>query len=246
MAEATTIAKRPQSRVQSQNRLLASLSSADFALLQPHLADCELVLENVLISPGNQPTHVYFPQSGAVSLVTVLKTGEMIEAAMVGRDGVIGDTSMAGNHPAFGQAIVQLPGSASRIAVQHLRDGGGQSATIRQMLSRYREVIFAQAQQSAACHAVHDVEERMCRWLLQSRDLMESDTLPLTQGFLAEMLGVRRTTVTLVARKLQAAELIKYRRGRIQIVDVEGLRDAACECYETTKDYYRQLFPGHR
>jgi CRP-like cAMP-binding protein len=108
---------------------------------------------------------------------------------------------------------------------------------------RHEQSLFAQAQQSTACMANHEVDARLCRWLLRARDLSESDHLPFTQEFLAEMLGVRRTSVTTVARTLQEAGIVKYTRGKIQRVDVEGLRESACECYETVKEQYRQLLP---
>ena len=109
---------------------------------------------------------------------------------------------------------------------------------------RHEQALFAQAQQSTACMANHEVDARLCRWLLRARDLSGSDHLPFTQEFLAEMLGVRRTSVTTVARTLQEAGMVKYTRGKIEILDVEGLREGACECYEKVKEQYRQLLPG--
>jgi CRP-like cAMP-binding protein len=229
--------------VRHPNQLLASLASADFELLSPHLKPVELVHGAVLFETGDPVTRVYFPHSGIVSLVVDLAGGEAIEAAMIGRDGVVGGAAaLDGNIAALNKGIVQVEGTASTLSVRYLRTAAEQSALLRTKLVWHEQALLVQAQQSAACNAAHTVEARMARWLLRSRDLCGSDTLSLTQEFLAQMLGVRRTSVSLVASTLQAAGLIRYRRGRIEIIDLKGLRGIACECYATVKGHYDRLW----
>ncbi len=225
------------------NRLLAMLPPAEFALLAPDLRDMPLERGTVLHDAGDIIEHVYFPNSGMVSLVAVMRTGETVETATVGREGAIGVTAGMGYRFAFGRAVVQLPGMASRIPFARFHAAAARSRCIRDLVVRYNEVLIAQIQQSVACNALHDVEARLCRWLLQTHDRMESDTMPLTQEFLAQMLGVRRTTVTIVARILQTAGMIRYRRGLIQIVNRGALEEGACECYATIRQQIDQALP---
>jgi hypothetical protein len=169
----------------------------------------------------------------------------MIEAAMIGRDSLVGGSSALDGKIALNKGIVQIPGVASVLAIDRLRKAAEASVAFRTTLIRHEQVLLVQAQQSAACNASHAVEARLARWLLRSRDLSgDDDILALTQEFLAQMLGVRRTSVTLVARTLQAAGLIKYRRGKVQITDLEGLRETSCECYGTVKEQYDRLLNG--
>jgi CRP-like cAMP-binding protein len=231
--------------IQSQNHLLASLPSADFELLRPHLKQIELAHETVLFEAGDTVTHIYFPHSGVISLVVELADGQMIEAAMIGRDSLVGGSSALDGNIALNKGIVQIPGAASVLTVDRLRKAAEASVSFRTTLIRHEQVLLVQAQQSAACNASHAVEARLARWLLRSRDLSGADILELTQEFLAQMLGVRRTSVTLVARTLQQAGLIKYRRGKVQITDLEGLRETSCECYGTVKEQYDRLLNGH-
>jgi cAMP-binding proteins - catabolite gene activator and regulatory subunit of cAMP-dependent protein kinases len=156
---------------------------------------------------------------------------------MVGRDGAVGIASALDGKVALSRAIVQLSGDAMVCDPKAFKGAVLQSEKLLSTVMRHEQTLFAQAQQSTACMANHDVEARLCRWLLRARD----DHLPFTQEFLAEMLGVRRTSVTTVAHKLQEAGMVKYTRGRIEILDVEGIIDTACECYETVKAQYAEL-----
>jgi CRP-like cAMP-binding protein len=225
----------------SPNRLLASLVPADFELLQPHLKPTELKNETVLYEAGDPVDRVFFPHSGIISLVVELSGGQTIEAAMIGRDSMLGATAALDGQVSLNKAIVQLPGHSEILNVIKFREVAEQSPALRTILLRHEQVVFAQAQQSAACNAAHTVEARLARWLLRSRDLSGSDTLALTQEFLAEMLGVRRSSVSPVAVTLQRAGLIRYSRGHIEIIDLEGLRNASCECYGTVKAHYDRL-----
>lgn len=228
------------------NFLLASLSAGDAAAIVPHLQSVHLAHQTVLSEAGDEIRLVYFPTGAIVSLVVGLSTGEMVEAAMVGRDGVVGASSALDGRISLNRAIVQISGTSLTCDVDALRSAALQSSTLLSKLIRHEQTVFAQAQQSTACIANHDIEARLCRWLLRARDLSGSDTLAFTQEFLAEMLGVQRTSVTTVAHTLQRAGMIKYARGRIQIVDLDGLRQASCECYEAINAHYRELLGNSR
>jgi CRP-like cAMP-binding protein len=176
-----------------------------------------------------------------VSLVATLSTGEMIEAAMVGRDGVVGASAALDGKISLSRGIIQLSGEIVVCEIEPLKSAALQNPKLLSLLIRHEQTVYAQAQQSAACFATHLVEARLCRWLLRARDLSGSDNLPFTQEYLAEMLGVRRTSVTEVAHTLQEAGLIKYARGKIQIVDATALRESACECYGSVQGFYQKL-----
>jgi CRP-like cAMP-binding protein len=225
----------------SSNAILASLSSDDAAALQPHLKLVDLEQKKVLFEPGGSISTVYFPLTAVISLVVGLSSGEMIEAAMVGRDGVVGATSALDGNISFSLAVVQLSGSAMSCAVGALRALAMRRPSMITVLVRHEQAVYAQAQQSTACMAAHDVQARLCRWLLRARDLSDSDTINFTQEFLAEMLGVRRTSVSPVAHTLQQAGMISFKRGKIRILNAEALEETACECYETVKSHYARL-----
>lgn len=222
------------------NRILASLPPASLAAIKPHLSVVELKHTAVLVQALGSVEHVYFPHSGVISLVVEMQEGEMIETAMVGNDGAQGAASALDGKVSLHKAIIQVPGVASVMTADKARQIALTDDALRSLLIRHEQVLFASAQQSAGCNASHLVEARMCRWLLRMRDLA-GDELPLTQEFLAQMLGVRRSSVSLVAATLQAAGLIKYRRGNVRILDVDGLREASCECYETVRGHYELL-----
>jgi CRP-like cAMP-binding protein len=217
------------------------LSASDAASIAPLLKPVQLESKQVLFAAGNTIKAVYFPTGAIVSLVIGLASGSTVEAAMVGRDGVVGVSSALDGRISLSSAVVQLEGSSLMCEVGALRGTALQSHTFLSTLIRHEQTLFAQAQQSTACMANHEVGERLCRWLLRARDLCGSDTLNFTQEFIAEMLGVRRTSVTLAAKTLQEAGLIKYNRGQIQILDLHGLQESTCECYEAVKHHYALL-----
>jgi CRP-like cAMP-binding protein len=184
---------------------------------------------------GGTIEYVYFPLSGMVSLLSVMKTGEQIETGIIGREGVVGGVIGMNSRLSPMQATVQVAGEALQISGSHFLVLYRGSEPFRTLINGYQTYILMQAQQSAACHAVHKVEARLCRWLLQSQDTTESDIVRLTQEFLSHMLAVERTSVTLAAQTLQKAGLIRYSRGVITILDPEGLKESACECYEAIR-----------
>jgi CRP-like cAMP-binding protein len=227
----------------SPNRLLASVSKEVFEALQPHLSLVELPQGKVLADTGAPVTTVYFPHSGIISLVVELNIGIMIETAMVGRDGVVNASSALDGKVSLNKAIVQLRGFCSAISVEHLSSVADRIRDFRALLIRHEQVLFAQSQQSGACNASHLVEARLCRWLLRTRDLAGDDDLTMTQEFLAQMLGVQRSSLSIVANTLQKAGLIRYRRGHVRLLDIDALKESACECYEAVRGHYERLLP---
>ena len=230
----------------SPNLLLASLAPEIFGALKPHLSLVEYKHGQILSEPGDAITAVHFPHSGIVSLVVVLQTGDVVETAMIGRDGALHAACALDGKVSLNRAIVQLPGHGSSIPAQLLSDIADEFPDLRRLLIRHEQVVLAQAQQSGACNASHLVEARLCRWLLRCRDLARSDDLLITQEFMAQMLGVRRSSLSLVANTLQKAGLISYRRGRVHVINAAGLKEAACECYDAVREHYdRLLNAGH-
>ena len=213
------------------NRLLAAMPPDVLRLLGTDLKEKNFKQGVVLQEPGEPIEHIYFPQSGMISLLVVTLDGAAIESATVGREGAVGIHGGLGRRLAFTRAVAQISSKCSHLPAERFRRVTDKNNAVKDVIARYTEVLWAETQQVAVCNAKHNAEARLCRWLLQTRNRIESDTLPLTQEFLSEMLGVRRTTVTLVARALQAAGRIKYRRGVILIADAERLKETACECY---------------
>jgi CRP-like cAMP-binding protein len=231
--------------LQSPNLMLSSLSAADAASLRPHLRPVDLPQGDILFDVGDPIRHVYFPHSGIVSLVVSLASGETIESAMIGRDSSVGGSAGLNGEFSVCKAIVQIAGAGSMVEAERLRSLAQTSAECRAALFRHEQLILIQAQQSAACNATHTVETRLARWLLRSRDLMSNDDLPLTQEFLGQMLGVRRTSVSVVANTFQQAGFMRYSRGHIRILNVDGLRETACECYHTVRAQVERVLGKH-
>jgi CRP-like cAMP-binding protein len=229
-----------------QNLLLRSLPPADLAALMTHLRDVDLAQGAVLQEQGEPIEYVYFPCDGIVSLMAVMRQGEAIEIATIGHEGAVGALAGIGPRRSHTRGVVQVSGMALRIPAARFRAVAEESAAVREIIGRYSEMLLVQVQQTAACNALHDVEARLSRWLLQARDRVEGNTIHLTHEFLSQMLGVRRTTVTIVANELQEAGLIRYHRGEIEIVDPIGLRSRACECYDAIRAQIEQIIPPAR
>jgi CRP-like cAMP-binding protein len=219
------------------NRLLASLQASDYALVESGLQSTTLKQGAVVQEVGEAIDKVYFPQTGMISLLVITQDGGGIEAATIGYEGAVGVHRGLGKRRAFTRAVIQLPGTFSHISAEAFERATTQSQGIKDIIANYTEVLWVEAQQIAACNAVHHAEARLARWLLQTQDRLQprSPLIGLTQDFLAQMLGTRRTTVTLVARALQTAGLIRYKRGKIEILDRPGLEEAACECYQVIR-----------
>jgi CRP-like cAMP-binding protein len=218
-----------------ENRLLAALDPTDYALLRPHLSTACFARGAILQEQEAPVVQVYFPISGLVSLVSVMEDGHEIETAIIGRDGAVGAFVGLGRWNAFARATVQIPATCAVITASHFRAAVSQNEHIRDLMLSFRETLFGLVQQNAACNALHPLEDRLARWLLQALDLTDERELPLTQESLSKMLGVRRTSVTVIANRFQANGLIRYRRGHIVVLNRAGLEDAACECYRAIR-----------
>ena len=225
----------PYPGVPLDNKLLSALPRRQLDLLVPHLSTKEFAQGVVLLETGEEFDHVYFPHSGMLSLLVVMNDGKAIETATVGREGAVGAMAGLGLYKSSVRVVVQLPMAVTMITASQFRKAVEKSDEVRDLCIHYNEVLLLQARVTAACNALHPVESRFCRWLLQSADRAESDTVQLTQEFLAEMLGVRRTSVTDVASNIQKLGAITYSRGVIQIVDRMALEGLSCECYETLR-----------
>ncbi|MEZ0172259.1 Crp/Fnr family transcriptional regulator [Microvirga sp. TS319] len=226
------------------NRLLAALEPEDFTSLYPYMDIVRLARGQVLYEAGEPLRYVYFPHNAMISLVNVMEDGGAVEVAVFGREGVMGLLAEIATREAFGRYIVQMAGSASRIAFERLNDVRNARPNVRKLIANYSQAILMHTFQSVSCNAVHPVEARSCRWILAMHDRANHDTLPLTHEFLAEMLGVQRSTVSMVARTLQTAGLIQQSRGSITVIDRAGLEEAACECYGKIRRIYERLLPG--
>lgn len=226
------------------NRALGSLSEADYAEIAPHLSAIDLVRGRILYDVDGTIDQVYFPCDGLVSFVAVTEEGASVEVAAIGKEGVVGGVDTLGDGRSRTRCIVQIPGAALRIAADDFLAIHERNGAIRHMSALYCQGLLSQTLRSVACMAFHSIEQRFCRWLLTARDQVGRDTLELTQEFLAEMLGCQRTTVTVIAGSLQSAGLIRYQRGRIEIVDLAGLEEGSCDCYRQTKQIFARLFPA--
>ncbi|VIO65338.1 CRP-like cAMP-activated global transcriptional regulator [Bradyrhizobium ivorense] len=223
------------------NRLLQALPAADYTQLHPLLETVELVKETVLADAGAPVQRVYLPHSGVVSMMVNLSDGQSVEIATVGRDSIVGASAALHDRPPLADAIVVVPGTASALRAEDFREAVDRSAALRTLVALYEQALMAQTQQSVACNVSHPVEARLSRWLLRARDLCGSEALPLTQEMLAQMIGVRRNAVSIVAHGFQQAGILRYSRGHIEITDIEGLRKATCECYATVKAHAEQF-----
>lgn len=225
----------------SPNGFLSSLSADDFELVRPHLKTVDLVQDIVLVTVGEALKRAYLPHRGVISLVVDLARGEHVQIAMIGRRSIFGVLSALGDAIALNSAVVLVPGPASTIEIDKLRAAADQSATLRATLMRHGLAIYAQVQQTAGCNASHTVEARLARCLLHTHDISGGIKLLLTQEAMAQMIGARRNSVSLVASTLQQANYIHYSRGHIEITDIDGLRKTACECYASVKTQYERL-----
>jgi CRP-like cAMP-binding protein len=223
------------------NGLLQALSAEEFDTLRAQLSSVKLVRETVLVEAGAAQTHVFLPHSGAICMMVALSEGQTVEVATLGRNSVVGATAALGDGVSLSDAVVLFSGTATALDVTTFRAAVDRSAALRNLLARHEQALLAQAQQLAACNASHPVEARLSRWLLRAHDLCDGESLLMTQEFLARMIGVQRNSISIVAHGLQHAGIIRYSRGRIDILDVEALRQTACECYQTVKAQHHRL-----
>jgi CRP-like cAMP-binding protein len=217
------------------NHLLAVLGSEERERLLRSAKSELFEAHQVLYAPGREITDVYFPVGGMISVVVKMTDAAAVEVATIGNEGVIGIPVILGVTSSAMEVLCQIPGRALKIPAAILREEIRRTASLHRLLLRYADSVMVQVAQHAACNRSHSMEQRCARWLLMTHDRVEGDAFPLTQQFLAQMLGVRRATVTIIAGALQKARLIDYSRGRIRIVDRPGLEGAACECYDVVR-----------
>ena len=222
------------------NRLLQALPAAELEQLHPLLETVELTKDATLANAGAPVQRIYLPHGGIVSMMVNLSDGQSVEIATIGRDGIIGASAALHGRPLLADAIVVVPGTASMLRAEDFREAADRSAALRTLIALYEQALIAQTQQSVACNVSHPVEARLSRWLLRACDLCGSEALPLTQEMLAQMIGVRRNAVSIVAHGFQQAGILRYSRGHIEVTDIDGLRKSACECYGTVKAYAAQ------
>ncbi|MFT7841653.1 Crp/Fnr family transcriptional regulator [Saccharothrix sp. BKS2] len=231
----------------ARNRILAALPAPDRDRLAPHLVHVDLALGQVLYRPGGPVEHVYFPLTGVASIVTELEHGQVVEVATVGDEGMVGLSVFLGAGPPTERCSVQIEGEALRVGSDRFRElAAVLDGALQGMLQRYAQAMFTQLARNAACNRSHHIRERCARWLLMSADRTHSAEFPLTQEFLAQMLAVRRASVSEVAAALAEDGCISYRRGVITITDRARLEANACECYRVIRDTFAAAYPPVR
>jgi CRP-like cAMP-binding protein len=223
------------------NRLLGLLSPRDYARLRPHLHRIPLKYRQSLYRANKPIGFVYFIETGVGSLVNTMANGQAAEVGTIGNEGLVGLPLVFGDDRAPTSVYVQVPGAGLRMKAALFKKELARSASMRTVMLRYAHAFFNQVAQSAACNHFHSIQQRCCRWLLMTHDRMQSDEFLLTQEFLAMMLGVQRTGVTVAASALQRAGLIRYRRGNVTIIDRRGLIRRSCECYGVSKKEFDRL-----
>lgn len=223
------------------NQLLDHLSEQDYALLAPHLSARTLERDLVLHEPADRAEAVYFPNGAILSVITLMEDGRGVESSTIGRESGHGVLSAFGSYRAHNRVIVQIGGLCYLLPTQRLREAVLQSPALADVLIRFVQCNTAQVEQSVACNALHPVEARLARWILMSADRGDGRIVPLTQEYLAIMLGVQRTTVTQAARTLQTAGAIDYARGAIEIIDRRRLEEMVCECYGVVRQKFDLL-----
>jgi CRP-like cAMP-binding protein len=234
--ERTNAAGKPVS-----NTILLSISDSDYSSIRPHLEYVSLPNHLVLHEAGGKLEFAYFPNRGLISLVVLMKDGKTAEAGIVGNEGFTGTLAAVGLNRSPLRAVVQITGDGFRVEVGALQNTLASAPHLQMMLSRYAAIRGMQVAQTAACNRLHDIEQRLARWLLMTQDRMDSGSLRITHDFLATMLGTDRSTVSVAAAVLQRKELIEYTRAAVKIVNRKKLEDSACECYAVIRQYDGEL-----
>src|SRR5271169_6770990 len=224
------------------NRLLARLPPAEYKRLLPRLQVVPLAMKHILYEARTHIDYAYFPNLGVVSALTVMEDGRAIEVATIGDEGMVGLPLLVGAKTTANRVIVQVSGEALRMAEDVLREEVAWDSPLRRLLVLYHTAFLAQVSQAVACNGLHSVHQRCCRWLLMTQDRAHSAVFPMTHEFLAEMLGVRRSTVSEVLEPFQEKGLIHYSRGKCTVLDREGLKAGSCECYRRINEEFERLF----
>ncbi|MEO0408868.1 MAG: Crp/Fnr family transcriptional regulator [Cyanobacteria bacterium P01_A01_bin.135] len=224
------------------NRLLNAIADEEYAALEPHLEKIDMPRGMILYEPGDEIQWVYFPERAMISIVSLMENGATTEIGLIGKEGMVGISVLLGRREAVNRAIVQVPDGGIRIRVEVLEKAFREGGTLQQILLTYTRTMFMYVSQLAACNRHHKIEQRFARWLLHVSDSIDSNQLPLTQEFVAEMLGSRRSGVTVAAQALQREAIIQYRRGVITVLDRDRLEQETCECYQQIHQEFSQLY----
>ncbi len=226
-----------------RNSLLAHMPPDVLERWRSQLERVDMPLGQVLCEADGTPSHVYFPTTSIVSLLYVMQTGASAEISVVGREGIVGIAMLMGGQTTPSRAVVQTAGEGYRLKAEVIKAEFDQGGPVMHLLLRYTQALITQMAQTAVCNRHHTMDQQLCRWLLLNLDRLPTSELIMTQELIAKMLGVRREGVTETARKLQHANLIRYARGRITILDRPGLEKRACECYAVVRKEYDRLLP---
>jgi CRP-like cAMP-binding protein len=224
-----------------RNRLLAALPATEYERLIPHLKLVSLPLNQIIYEAEEPITQVYFPHKSVISIVSTMENGSTVEVGLVSNEGMVGIPVILGGNSTTTTAIVQIPDSAMRMNADVLKTMFDQGGPLQTLLLRYIQARFTDIAQGCACNRLHTLDERLARWLLTVSDRLQSDDFPLTQEFISQMLGVRRSGVTVAANSLSRAGLISYHRGQINILNREALEATSCECYQVIRDEFARL-----
>jgi len=228
------------------NFLLCSLPPSELERLFRHLQPVTFLLGQIVFEPGEYIDYCYFPTTSVVSLLSTMRDGSTAEMGLVGNEGVLGIAAFLGGESTCSRALVALAGDAFRLPTKLIREEFAREGPLRHLLLRYTQALITQVSQTAVCNRLHSVEQRLCRWLLLCHDRKNRSDLLMTQELIANMLGGRRESVTVAAGHLQDAGLIHYCRGRISILDRNGLESNVCECYRVVEDEVDRLFGRKR
>lgn len=228
------------------NQILAALPEIEYQRLIPDLKPVDLSIGTILQEPGETITEVYFPNRAMISLVSIMENGSTTEIGLIGNEGMVGLPVILGGLCTSSRSIVQIPGTAMKLSADVLRREFQRGEKLEYVLLLYTQALLTQVSQSAACNRQHTIEQRLARWLLSVQDCVLSDNLPLTQEFIANMLGTRRSGVTVAAGILQQAGMIRYRRGMITILNQHELEATSCECYRLVQGEFMRLLGSRR
>jgi CRP-like cAMP-binding protein len=226
------VSLQEKSRIAFGNQVLSALPREEYERLSPYMEMVRLPQGRALYEAGDAVRNVYFLKGGMVSLLSTVESGAAVEVGMVGNEGMVGLPAVLMSNVTPYRVVVQIQANALRVPAHALKSEFDRGGKLHDLLLRYTAVLLTQISQSAACNRYHSMKARLCRWLLVSHDRVHTDTLNFTQEFLAQMIGAPRPRVTIVAGSLQDMGLIRYRRGRIEIIDRRGLEAASCECYK--------------
>jgi CRP-like cAMP-binding protein len=224
-----------------KNLVLLSLPDEEYSLIRPHLEFVDLKQYLSLQEPGENIEYGYFPDEGMVSLVIAASDGRSVEVGIAGKEGFVGGLLVVGLNWSPCRAIVQIAGNGLRVRASALEAILGSTPVLQLMLNRFAQMQGQLVAQIAACNRLHEIDQRMARWLLMSQDRVESEWLPITHDFLATMLGTGRPSVSLAAGSLQRAGLIEYMRGAVRVLDRKGLEGASCECYRVIQQFNGEM-----